>query len=99
MSLSCGCDYEGNYGSRPRTARKLHQCEECGQTIQPGEVYEFHTFFGSDYISNHKTCERCTDLADSMVASGFCWPFGELHELHAEYIAAYDPPVMAHYPR
>jgi len=93
--LTCGCDFEGHSGSRTRTARKEHKCGECGTPIKPGDDYEFHTYFGDGYISNHKTCLKCNDLAESMMALGFCWQYGSLLEMHKDYLEAYNPPRLS----
>lgn len=93
--LSCGCDWEGHSGQRTRTARKASKCGECGCDINPGDDYEFHTYFGEDYIANHKTCLKCDDLAHSMMALGFCWTYGKLLEMHREYLEVYNPPKLS----
>jgi hypothetical protein len=93
--LSCECDFDGHAGHRTRTARKPHQCGECGDTIKPGDDYEFHTYFGDSFISHHKVCMKCDDLAESMMAAGFCWQYGSLMEMHKEYLEVYSPPKLS----
>ena len=91
MSLSCGCDFGGASSNRTRTARKPHKCGECGCDITPGTDYEFHTYFGEGYISNHKTCLKCDDLASSLMGLGFCWEYGTLLSMHQDYLETYKP--------
>lgn len=45
-------------------ARKAHQCDQCGRTINPGERY-YRWEQASDYsggIETYKTCEQCRRL-------------------------------------
>ena len=89
MSLSCGCDADGNYKfytSSLRRARKEHQCRECDRIIRRGELYEHASFRHGDYIGSRNTCEKCSDLAASLAEMGFCWYEGELDNAYQEYL-------------
>jgi len=46
MTISCNCsaevdDYAEFQNITIRTARKEHECCECGETIKPGQRYEY----------------------------------------------------------
>lgn len=58
------CDFETT--EYPR-ARKAHNCEECGRTIQPGERYRrtIQKFEGT--VSAWKTCAHCEAAASYLV--------------------------------
>ncbi len=88
---SCYCDYDmPAFSCREiRTARKPHQCEECGIRIMPGQRYEYISGKWADYISSVKVCEACHDLRMwvSNNVPCFCWAFGHMHEDAQEAIA------------
>ncbi len=63
MSLSCSCDYDGDYPafyseSRVR-ARKPHKCCECSGVIGRGETYRRATGCWDGRVSTFKTCADC----------------------------------------
>ncbi len=92
MSLSC-C-YEGDIDAdwtTERKANKAHQCDECCETINKRDLYTIYSSVAYGEFLNHKTCEACTDLGDSMAAQGFCWELGCLRQAHQEYIQEYAP--------
>ena len=97
MSLMCGCD--GNYNEFEshifRRARIIHKCGECGKGIAIGETYEYIAQKSDGDFFTHKACEACSDLAASMIDMGFCWVYGDLAEMHSEYIAEYQPPKLS----
>jgi RNA polymerase subunit RPABC4/transcription elongation factor Spt4 len=96
MSLMCGCDERAEvYEDKWPKANKEHQCVECHKIIMPGEIYcrtSMKTWGGG--WSHHKTCEKCQDLIESMMAMGFCFLIGELWDAHAEYLEQYAPPKI-----
>ena len=94
MSLACGCDgdnFASFYQSNYRKARKPHKCAECGKKIQPGELYEYAISVYEGDFTARKTCEKCSDLADSLADVGFCWPLGDLALAYKEYLDEYVP--------
>jgi hypothetical protein len=97
MSLSCGCDYYDGYASLYRAtyrkARKEHVCIECHTTIKKGETYEYEISLFEGDFSTKKTCEKCSDLAYSLMDLGFCWEAGDLAISYVEYIDEYIPQV------
>lgn len=89
MSLECALDCgEGwdVHNERMPVARKNHKCEECGQSIKPGEVYHYHwgIFYGDPVT--HKACERCGDLRSSFGALGYCYYYGSFLSDYAEWL-------------
>lgn len=53
-----------------RTARKPHQCAECGHTIQPKCKYEYaRGKFDGDFW-DCKTCLICAEIADAFYCDG-----------------------------
>lgn len=42
-----------------RKAKKEHKCCECGDTIKPGERYEYIFCIFEGEVDNYKTCEFC----------------------------------------
>lgn len=42
-----------------RRARKPHRCDECGRTIDAGEVYRFGSGLTDGWFSQWKTCHQC----------------------------------------
>jgi hypothetical protein len=81
----CGCDdycdYDPNrvWNGRERKARKQHQCEECGSTIEPRQVYYHADFLGADGPpwSEYKCCLPCHRISRDY---GGCCAIGELRE-------------------
>lgn len=74
MSLTCACDdgYAEFYQSTIRKARKEHLCRECGVTIKRGDMYEYQVLFYDGLFQTKKSCEKCSDLAESLADLGFC---------------------------
>lgn len=64
--MSCSCVYveadganASFYRASTHCARKAHTCNECGGTIQPGELYEYvAASWGGDFEAL-KTCAIC----------------------------------------
>jgi hypothetical protein len=81
---ACSCDYAAPefMSQNVRTARKVHQCYECGCSIDPGTKYEetFGKWEGD--ISHFKTCHLCLEIRDwaRISVPCFCWGFGEMLE-------------------
>ncbi len=91
MGLICECDDDGPalFKEDMVKAKKQHKCCECCKPINPGDVYEYaFGVWGGDAGSFH-TCEKCSDLRQSLIAAGFCLAFGELQYGHQEYLENY----------
>lgn len=84
MSIDCYCDYDPAefYSRRTRKARRLHRCEECSRSIQPGEQYEYVSGKWDGWISEFKTCQYCVSMRDFMHNSVpcFCWAHGSMRD-------------------
>ncbi len=82
MSEACFCDYEPAefYCKTDYTARKQHQCAECGRVIAAGQRYEKVVAKWDGSLSFFKTCSRCVALREHLAAhvSCFCWAHGNL---------------------
>ena len=49
-------------------ARKPHQCDECGDTIQSGTVYQRTTGIFDGHPFTHVQCQNCTELRERIIA-------------------------------
>lgn len=82
MTYECFCDYEAPafYSKVEYSARKEHQCEECGRAIRTGERYERVSGKWDGRLDVFKTCCRCTALRDHLTAHVrcFCWAHSNL---------------------
>ena len=91
--LVCGCDFDDQptlYRSMHRRARQDHRCQECRQTIRPGNTYRHERVLDSGFWDTFKTCERCDDLWGSLEALGFCrFTGGVLRDAYREYLDEY----------
>jgi hypothetical protein len=92
MSLSCSCDSDGYmelYTCVMRKSRKERRCWECGATIRKGELYEHQAWKFEGDFGYKNSCEKCGDLAASLMDVGFCWPEGDLAFAYREYLEEY----------
>lgn len=85
--MDCGCIYVGDYDppelyrSTKHTARKNHNCDECGKLISVGEKYEYVFGIWEGKANVHKTCSVCLDIRRVFFCDG--WIFeGVFEELH-----------------
>ncbi len=80
----CYCDYERPefYERTTRTARKAHKCYECDRLIARGERYEYVAAKNDGQLWTAKTCSRCLDLRDYVLAHVpcSCWTHGNMIE-------------------
>ncbi len=66
--MSCGCVYvDGGRVSdfvtdRHVVARKVHRCDECCRSINPGERYEYVFGVWDGDQSTYKTCADCESV-------------------------------------
>jgi len=91
--MECSCSAYGGYdgddgggygGKRELTARKPHNCYECGKKITKGDKFLYHTIFFPGTIGNYKYCQTCQSLVDNFFPNG--WMFGRVIEDLSEYI-------------
>ena len=79
-------DYEmpsAFWESRPR-ARKAHECDECRNEIEKGEVYWRVSGVWDGEFSHYKMCGGCETLRDLLAAEGVECFFGGLFECMEE---------------
>lgn len=63
------------------TARRPHVCCECGETIEPGQVYLDEVTVCDGGIKTWKTCRLCWNIRKDMFTCG--WYYGEIwDEIH-----------------
>lgn len=67
------------YHEKMRRARGVHECCECGRTIERGEQYQYVTGVWDDEWITYKTCLGCMRLRLD-VSCGEGWTFGTLRE-------------------
>jgi hypothetical protein len=88
--MDCSCSFSADVDGfcemldyRWVTARKPHDCHECGRKVVNGErYYREKTVYDGD-IETHKTCADCKSIRDNLVAD-FFW--GEVLDLVLESI-------------
>jgi hypothetical protein len=76
--MSCGCVYAGNdgdiatfYRAKTYRARHVHVCNECGETIQPGEIYEYVSAYWCGDFDVLKTCATCLAVRSEFFCGNF----------------------------
>jgi hypothetical protein len=79
MTIQC-CPLSPNGDDGPeftstkiRTARKLHQCCECKETILPRDAYEYSTGKWDGELSVFKTCLSCVEIRTHFACDGFIY--------------------------
>lgn len=81
---SCSCDYEPAefYSERRTKARKVHRCDECSGSINPGETYRQSSGKWAGDFMTYKMCPLCMELEQwaRISVPCFCYTFSELHE-------------------
>lgn len=83
---SCSCDYDpcDFLCKTMRRARKAHKCEECRETISPGDTYAHTAYKFDGDMDTYKTCSFCDRVATDLWRMGFCFAAGELWEFVRE---------------
>lgn len=80
ISCDCSADVFDDGPSccvvKVRKARKSHTCEECGDTIKPGQCYEYSSGIWDGEPNDHKTCLTCVAIRDRYCPGGYY--YGEL---------------------
>ena len=76
MSITCDCsntDYESPsiYNVKIVTAKKMHKCCECKESIIPKYKYENATSLWDGKFYTFKTCMRCVALRKKFCSNGF----------------------------
>jgi hypothetical protein len=84
------CDWEPNrvWDERTRTARKEHECEECGEAIKPGTKYIYVTYLDYEATKwrDYKVCIPCQQISRDY---GCCCAIGELRN-HLKEVLGFD---------
>lgn len=62
------------YATKTIPARKPHRCDECGLTIQPGDLYERATMLYDDRWDTYRSCSECMEAEAWLTeqCGGFC---------------------------
>lgn len=84
---ACCMDYDAPavYNETWQTARKQHECYECGGTIQPGDEYQNIRGLWEGEWFGAATCEKCADLRLSLSVE-WCTELGNLRNNYREYL-------------
>lgn len=99
MAIECYCDGDPAtvYRSKTVTARKEHQCYECGRKIRAGERYLYAFGVWDGYAITHHTCSHCEEIQTFVEINipCFCWQYGNMLEdareiIHRAYQEAAD---------
>ncbi|VVE52134.1 hypothetical protein PMO31116_04728 [Pandoraea morbifera] len=93
--MNCYCDYDIDptlYTRKVYTARKAHQCDECGRAIARGEAYEKVVGVWDGCLEMYKTCRHCTDARQYVKAHVpcACLSHGNLREDMLETVREYQ---------
>lgn len=90
--MSCYCNYlpADFIVTRRHTARKQHECCECGRPITPGEEYRTDSGKGDGEFFHYATCEQCEDLFESLRELDYCIGIGNLYDAYAMYLEDHD---------
>ena len=101
MSLSCDCDFDGDwYHEKPEDYKIIDEdkkCCSCKETVKAGDlILQFECFEMDEddeeqYREPWFMCERCGDIYYSLDELGFCLSISEsmldlLVEYHTEYL-------------
>lgn len=87
----CTCMIDGSGGEyfegklqhiEIRTARKQHQCCECGKPISPGDKYEYVVYLFDGRWDADRTCSICKEIRDCYCCS---WLRGGVWDTMREY--------------
>lgn len=72
--LSSGdCDGPSVFKKSLRKARRLHSCQECGETITIGESHEYVTGCWDGNWDSMRTCLPCVAVRDHFACEGFVY--------------------------
>ncbi len=82
-NISCDCSVDSGcspvvYDAQIRTARKVHNCVECDEPIQPGQQYEYVSALWEGSWGHMKTCYTCLLIRRHYMPGG--WEFGTVAE-------------------
>lgn len=83
-SKMCNCDYLERpevYEENEHRAKKLHQCSECGSTINPGSMYIKISGLWEGKWQHFKQCLHCNEIGDRLSQETKCpYEIGGLYE-------------------
>ena len=86
----CYCDYDSMpdfFSEKFVYAKKKHICCECGKEIKIGDEYKYITGkWDGDFIT-YKTCEKCSNLFESLKDVGCPYYMG-LYEEYWDYLVS-----------
>jgi len=91
--MDCACSVSNDYdddsvwncGVREiNKAGKDHTCFECGDRIEKGKGYFYHSVFGESTIQNFKVCNDCQSIIWQFFKEG--WVFGSIWESLGDYL-------------
>jgi hypothetical protein len=87
----CAVDWDEPrfYSTVERKARKLHSCDECRRTINPGENYQYAVGLWETKLSQFKTCRFCKVAQDWLLKECGIFLHGGLDEEIEEHANEY----------
>jgi hypothetical protein len=92
VDVDCSCVYVENDGGSYEfssvkivAARKQHKCGECGEIINPGDQYEYHSGKWDGEICVDKTCGICMEIRNKFFCT--CWCYGGVMRDFREHVA------------
>lgn len=60
-----------------RTARREHNCCECGVTIYAGETYEYASGVWEHKGASYKTCIVCAEFREDFIKRNVDWRYDD----------------------
>lgn len=84
--MSCYCDFDPPAIQKSKTykARVSHTCEECRESINPGEEYLAISSLFEGSWSHYSLCEYCEHDWKVLEGLGYCGAIGDLKKLWQE---------------
>jgi len=86
MSCTCSLDVDMDctverFKDKIVKAKKTHKCGECGDTIFPGNKYEYSKGKAMGEWWTNKTCLLCVEIRDCFCCS---WYYGQVYDAIGE---------------
>ena len=76
--FDCACDYGDEmfsvFNIKTVKARKVHYCQDCGESIKPGQKYDSWSGLYEGKWESGKICSVCIKLREDL---GGCAPVGQ----------------------
>lgn len=94
--ISCSCDdWEIRSVGEARIvmARKSRQCNDCEGPIHNGDVMYVQSMYDFEWNMPeppHYMCEKCGDLAESLLAAGYCFQYGDIRGQWQDHLEMRD---------